>query len=289
MNMVSARFLRTTASAALALSLLTAPAMAAKSDAPEAGHGKKASHGGSDSHPQEGGPAVSGKVVETMNSGGYTYVRLENMDGESMWVAVPEFKVKVGEVLFFNNGMEMQNFNSKSMNRTFDKILFSSGPVKLPGSKGVSKESAQGLKGHGLGPTEHVKLDKPETANGYSIADVYAKAASLDKKQVTIRGHVVKYSASIMGKNWLHLQDGTGDPKKANHDIVVTSDDDAEVGDTVTATGTVVKDKDFGSGYSYDVIIEDAKVVKEASDKTNTKLVPAPDKSPAPLKAHSVQ
>lgn len=70
--------------------------------------------------------ALSGKVVETMNSGGYTYVSLEN-SGKKIWVAIPEAKVKVGQKVTCQPGMVMQNFTSKTLNRTFDNIVFSGG------------------------------------------------------------------------------------------------------------------------------------------------------------------
>jgi hypothetical protein len=72
------------------------------------------------------GTALSGKVVETMNSGGYTYVSLEN-GGKKTWVALPETKVQVGQQLTCQPGMPMQNFTSKTLKRTFDVIIFSGG------------------------------------------------------------------------------------------------------------------------------------------------------------------
>lgn len=73
--------------------------------------------------------ALSGKVVETMNSGGYTYVCLEK-GGKKTWVAVPEMKVVKGKKMSFQPGVVMQNFESKTLKRKFDKIVFSAGPVK---------------------------------------------------------------------------------------------------------------------------------------------------------------
>jgi hypothetical protein len=73
-----------------------------------------------------GGLSLSGKVVETMDSGGYTYVNLEN-NGKRTWVAMPQTKVKVGQDLSCKPGMEMRNFTSKTLNRTFDSIIFSGG------------------------------------------------------------------------------------------------------------------------------------------------------------------
>lgn len=104
------------------------------------------------------------------------------------------------------------------------------------------------------------KLAKPAGAEGRSIAEVHAQQAALKDKPVLVRGKVVKFNAQILGKNWLHLQDGSGDPKAGTHDLLVTSADSAKVGDVVTARGTVRLKKDFGAGYAYDVLVEDAKV-----------------------------
>ncbi|HYA27148.1 MAG TPA: hypothetical protein VEE82_04040 [Thermodesulfovibrionales bacterium] len=72
---------------------------------------------------------ISGKVIETMDSGGYTYALLEK-DGNKIWVAVPQMKVEKGKNMSFQPGGVMENFTSKTLNRTFDKIIFSAGPVK---------------------------------------------------------------------------------------------------------------------------------------------------------------
>ena len=77
-----------------------------------------------------------------------------------------------------------------------------------------------------------------------------------------MRGQVVKSNGGIMGKNWLHVQDGSGTQDAANFDLTVTTGDEAKVGDVVVVHGTVQVDKDFGAGYSYPVLVEDAKVTK---------------------------
>ena len=107
-----------------------------------------------------------------------------------------------------------------------------------------------------------IKVKKASGPNAYTVAELYEKRADLDKKEVVVRGQVVKASAEIMGKNWIHLQDGSGDPSKGTNDIVVTSQELPSVGDTVTARGTLSKDKDFGYGYNYPVIVEQASIKK---------------------------
>ena len=64
-----------------------------------------------------------------------------------------------------------------------------------------------------------------------------------------------------MGRNWIHLQDGTGNPESNTHDLVVTtSQEPAADWDIITIEGVLAADKDFGSGYSYAAIIEEASI-----------------------------
>ena len=97
-------------------------------------------------------------------------------------------------------------------------------------------------------------------AGGLSIAETWAKRASLAGTPVTVRGTVVKVNNSIMGSNWLHLQDGSGKAADGTNDLTVTTDAVVKVGDVVTVTGTLAVKKDFGSGYSYEAILEKATI-----------------------------
>jgi hypothetical protein len=105
--------------------------------------------------------------------------------------------------------------------------------------------------------TEPIKVEKAKGKDAYTVNELYEKSAALDKKTVTVRGKVVKVSKMIMGKNWVHLRDGSGDAAKGTNNVVVTSQVEPKVGDVVTARGTLHKDKDFGSGYKYAVILEE--------------------------------
>lgn len=211
--------------------------------------------------PQEGAP-ISGRVVQTMNSGGYSYVLVKKKGGEKIWLAIPQTQVVVGEQMTFGGGMEMINFQSKSLNRTFDKIIFSQGPIEQKEAKGKKQgeKKSPGSKGAVVAAGEKIKVEKASGPNGYRIADIYKLKAKLDRKKVVVRGKVVKVSASIMDRNWIHLQDGSGDPKKGTNNLVVTSKALPSVGDVVTATGILYKDKDFGGGYRYEVIMEKGEI-----------------------------
>ncbi|MBI4351616.1 MAG: DNA-binding protein [Elusimicrobia bacterium] len=196
---------------------------------------------------------VAGKAAETMNSGGYTYVRVQ--DGkDSSWVAIPQQAVKVGDPVSYSRGAEMTDFHSKTLNRTFKKLIFSEGPA----GAGHGGKALKAAPAHGAPATGRlsVKVARAEGADAYTVAEIFARRKELDGKQVSVRGKVVKVSEAIMDRNWVHLQDGSGDPKAGTHDIVITTSETAKAGETVTARGTAAEDKDFGSGYRYQVIIE---------------------------------
>lgn len=95
-----------------------------------------------------------------------------------------------------------------------------------------------------------------------SIADIYQEKAELAGKPVKIQGKVVKVNNNIMNRNFLHLRDGSGDPAAGNNDLTITSDGTAAMGDTVTVTGTLAVDLDFGSGYKYPLLLEKATITQ---------------------------
>ncbi len=208
---------------------------------------------------------ISGKVVETMNAGGYTYVCVEK-NGTKTWVAVPEMKVTVGSHMSFQPGHAMPNFTSKSLNRTFESIVFSGGPASGgglgPAPAMTSDSTHAGSKANVTSLDKSIKVEKATGPDAFTVDEIYAKRASLDKKTVAVKGKVIKFSEGIMKRNWVHIQDGSGDQMKGTHDLVATTQETAAVGDIVTVTGTFAKDKDFGAGYLYKAIIEDAKVQK---------------------------
>ena len=203
-------------------------------------------------HPSYAEDALTGKVVETMDSGGYTYVQIENSGGKT-WVAVPKTKIEKGQNISFTPGAEMKNFESKTLKRKFDSIIFSGG---VKGQGGTEK--SPGSKGSAVTVAEKIKVDKATGPDAYTVAEIFKNSKQLQEKKVVVRGKVVKVSAGVMKKNWIHLQDGTGDA--GSNDLVVTSDDLPKVGDVVTASGTLYNDKDFGGGYKYKVIIEKATI-----------------------------
>ena len=207
-----------------------------------------------------------------MNAAGYTYVYVD--DGtEKIWAAAPEFAVSVGDEVMVPEGMAMHNYHSQTLDRDFDVVYFVEAVLNASnpnvGASGMgsaaSPASMQMPEGHppinaNTAPPE-VDLTAIQKADGgLTIGEIYAGKADLSEKTVTLRGKVVKFSPQIMGTNWIHLQDGSGDQASGTNDLTVTSGVQVKVGDTVVASGPLTLDKDFGYGYKYNLIMENAEV-----------------------------
>jgi hypothetical protein len=221
----------------------------------------------------------SGKVLETTNAGGYTYV-LVDTGSKKVWAAGPECSVNAGDKVTVSSGAPMNNFHSKSMNRDFDVIYFA-GSIAVGGeSSGSAAALPPGHPAIGADATTKLPPGHPSLAapaaptnldlsgikradGGKTISEICLAKSKLAGKSVSVRGKVVKYNASIMGKNWLHIRDGSGTAEKGDNDLTITTSTPAKRGDTVLVTGIVSTNRDFGAGYKYEVIIEDAKVTVE--------------------------
>ena len=191
------------------------------------------------------------KAVETMDASNYTYINVDE-NGKTFWIAVPQMVVNKGETLYFSKSMEMKNFKSESLNRTFESILF---------VEDVRKElSKTDVKQPHPAPTtsreEKISIQKPK--DGKSISEIFGEMNKLNGKNVKVRGKVMKYNPGIMGTNWIHIQDGT--TFQNDFDLLVTSDTQVQLGQIITAEGKLVTNKDFGSGYSYKALIEKAQI-----------------------------
>ena len=276
----------------LALVVVLALAVAACKK-PEAPSAAPAPAAGAPGAPAAGSTAVRGKVVEKIDAAPYSYLKISGPSGE-IWAAVPQATVATGDEVVIENPMAMDGFESKTLNRKFDKILFGT----LGGQAGAAAAAPAGMPpgamppggmppggmppggmppggmpppgmaaqhaAAGAGPTDvgDVKVPKATGANAKTIAEIYGQKGQLKDKKVTVRGKVVKANSGIMGKNWFHVRDGSGAQAKGDNDITITTDGQAAVGDVVVIVGVVRVDKDFGAGYAYPVIIEEATLGK---------------------------
>ncbi|MBI2522639.1 MAG: hypothetical protein HYV97_19620 [Bdellovibrio sp.] len=218
----------------------------------------------------------TGKVLETMDADRYTYVFIEQKDGVKIWAAGEQLQVGVGDTVEVINGQTMGKFTSKILKKTFDQIYFA--PLikitnQLPENKAkfdimnAKAEEAKKKSAHGdmevkkpvevvVGPGSVKKVD-----GGMTIKECLDGQEKFKDKTVKIRAKVTKSTANILGKNWLHIKDGSGTAGDA--ELVVTTSNALQVGDTVVVSGKLSLNKDFGAGYFYKVIMEDASVAKE--------------------------
>ena len=242
---------------------------------------------------------IQGKVVETISVPNYTYLRLsltrpnKSSTAGDIWAAVPTADVKVGQVVTVVGAQRMDGFTSSTLKRTFESIYFGSledtakaSDTKLPpghpdigaGPRGAATEPSV-MPPHGatqdMMPGQHGsptaggdqvavgKVDRASGALGHTVSEVVNGRSQLVGKKVRVHGVVVKSTSGVLGKTFLHLRDGSGNPASGDHDLAVTTVQQVTVGSTILVEGTVITDKDFGSGYTYRVLVEDARVVSE--------------------------
>lgn len=203
-------------------------------------------------------------VLEAMDAGKYTYVRL-NENGEQYWAAISAMPVEIGKTYAYSGAMMMKDFESKQLNRTFDSVMFIQEFMETA-TLGAEPSASQKADPHARTKTrmhDHIKVEK--APGGETIAGIYSNLKALGGSEITVKGQVVKVSRNIMNRNWIHIQDGT---ESGNHyDLTITTHEpvNCAVGDVVTFTGTLSVDKDFGAGYRYDAILENASIGQTTS------------------------
>jgi hypothetical protein len=207
---------------------------------------------------------LEGRVIETINAAGYTYLRVESGSGK-VWAAAPEMPIKPGDHVVVSGAMPMANFHSKTLNRSFDVMYFSGSVIvngKTPPASGAASPLPAGHPPTAAKDSPSLDLaDIKRAPNGKTVAEIYAAGAALAGKPVKLRGRVVKYNGGILGRNWLHVRDGSG--ADGTNDLTVTSKGTAKVGDLVLVEGLLAANRDFGAGYKYGLIVEDATIVVE--------------------------
>jgi hypothetical protein len=198
-------------------------------------------------------------VTELIQTSSYSYVKLKEGSKE-YWAAVPRFEAKIGQTYYYNQAMEMKDFKSKELNRTFSSLWF----MEALGDNPIPAKNSRALTKNGRQMINRVPGISVKPADGgITLSKLMSDKSQFANKKVIISGQVVKFSPEIMNKNWVHIQDGT--EASGEYDLVVTTKEVVKVGDIVTFEGTIATDKDFGYGYKYDVIMEDAKTVKGIS------------------------
>jgi len=192
-------------------------------------------------------------VKEVVQATSYTYLNVEE-NNESFWIAVNRSEYTEGVVLYYDEGLEMNNFESKDLQRTFETVYFVQGISDQPTLPGEQQPMTQSQPQK---PTiEKLDVSIEPADGGISIATLFANRETYKDQIVKISGQVTKFNPNIMGKNWIHIQDGSDD--SGNFDLTITTSQVVNVGDVVTFEGKISLNKDFGAGYTYEVIMEEA-------------------------------
>ena len=202
--------------------------------------------------------AEKGTVAETMNAGGYTYIKVKE---SGVWIATSTIEVSEGDQVEYSGGAEMFNFHSKSLDRTFDSIWFVQ-KVSLSGQDPHQQAAARGHAPIPAGTPQSAAIAAPEPGSiekldgGKSVEEILTDSAALHGQTVSLRAKVIKVSENIMGNNWVTLQDGTG--TAPNDKLMAISSEMVTVGEVVTAKGMLQNDVDLGYGYKYAALLEEA-------------------------------
>ncbi len=194
-------------------------------------------------------------ALEVLQTTSYTYLRVKENNIEN-WLAVPKMEAKVGATYYYKNGVEMKDFQSKELGRNFESVFFLGGVTTSPDALKKPAQSASSYTSTAKSTLVKREIDVEPAEDGITIAELFSNKEKYEGKTVKIRAQVTKFSAAIMNKNWVHLQDGTEHNKK--FDLVATSANVFKVGDTITITGKIALNKDFGYGYLYEVMMEEA-------------------------------
>ncbi|MEN8201853.1 MAG: GW dipeptide domain-containing protein [Bacteroidota bacterium] len=211
------------------------------------------------------------KVLEVEQVANYTYL-LVKARGPEYWIAVPTMEAGVGDTYQYQGGMLMEDFHSKELDRTFDEVLFLEALFSTSEPVPGTQAAPGGMAGHEAHPAvqevtpgSKVKTQRAdvsvEAAEGTTlIADLFANPGDFDGKTIRVKGEVTKYNAAIMQRNWVHIQDGT--EHEGKFDLTATSIESFEVGIIVTLEGVLAINKDFGYGYSYEILLEQARAIE---------------------------
>jgi hypothetical protein len=196
-------------------------------------------------------------VKEVQQTSGYTYLLVQESDKE-YWMAVGKTETEIGEKLYYTDAMEMKNFESKELNKVFDRIFFVDRVSKSPIDAETKRAEMIAKKQEGISKLlDSIKISP--AIDGQSIGELYKNAKDYDKQKVKVKGQVTKVNLNIMDRNWVHLMDGTKGEDRS--DLTFTTMDVVKVGDTVTFEGILALDREFGAGYVYPLVVEDAVLI----------------------------
>ena len=204
---------------------------------------------------------IYGRVTDVINITGYTYAEVDT-GKEKVWAAGPVAPLKTGDMIAFTSEKPMQNYYSIAIGREFPLIYF----IKRYSTDKGASITASANTTTTASPHSQIKQQKSikpvqgvnKVAGGNTIAEIYSDKNKLKGKTIRVRGKITKYTANVMGNNWLHIRDSS-----TLDDLTVVTTGTSAIGEVVIAEGKLELDKDYSYGYIYPVILVDATITKE--------------------------
>jgi len=188
-------------------------------------------------------------VSEVLNTEKYSYLKVTE-ESEKYWIAIPRKEVQIGNTFYYKGGLLKKNFESKEYNRIFETIYLVSDVIPHSSNGGGPELSEVVAKDEILSASAHVV----QAEGSIKLTELFLYPKKFEGKLIQVTGKCVKVNSMIMGRNWIHIQDGSGD----SLDLTIATTENANLDATVTFAGTIALNRDFGAGYRYGIIMEQA-------------------------------
>ena len=196
------------------------------------------------------------EALEILQAERYTYMHVVEKS-DTFWIATSKMEAKKGSKYFYRGGLMKTNFESQEFKRVFDKIYLVSSIIDAsahPGGNGSQMPVA------GAAPEVKVNAKEiKEVAGAIKLPALLKGMKNYEGKTIVVTGKAVKVNNGIMGRNWVHVQDGSKHDGKLS-DLTVTTNANVALGSNVTFEGKIVLNKDFGAGYRYDILMEEGQI-----------------------------
>ncbi|WP_297695656.1 hypothetical protein [uncultured Eudoraea sp.] len=201
------------------------------------------------------------KILEIIPATKYVYLNVKE-DKDQFWIATKKREIDLDSTYFYREALLKTDFKSKIHNRVFDSIWFVTKLVtQMHGAKYTSGGSDNPQISKDKEEPVEVTVHGDKNINYKIYPDISALLNDPDKfdgQAVQIKGKCVKVNNNIMNKNWIHLKDESQD----DFDLIITTNMSAQKGDLITIQALVALNKDYGAGYSYDLILENGVILQ---------------------------
>jgi len=203
-------------------------------------------------------PENTNKITVTEAIPGSTYTYLNGSNGtNNIWVAIRNQPIEIGKTYYYTDALEMKNFHSKELNRDFPSIFFlNSISEQAIQGKAIQGETKMSTSPMMKNPAKKIEVKMNTKAGVTNLSELFENKNKFEGKDIIVQGKVAKFNKNILGKNWIHIQDGTD--FNGEFDLTITSNEIVSVGETIEIKGKIAINKDFGAGYTYDIIMENA-------------------------------